>query len=83
MYLLKILHHCADCTRRCVLLCLCVCVYLRAVCCSGSPLGSFLEVHGEEEEAAAEEAEDKENAVVIEDIGAMQCTDTRRCKRNA
>ena len=37
------------------------CVRTRMYVLSGSPLGSFLEVHGEEEAAAAE-SDDKENA---------------------
>ena len=49
--------------------------FLLYVCVSGSPLGSFLEVHGEEEAAAAEndEKENEETQVVI-DKGTLDAT---------
>ena len=48
------------------------------MCVAGSPLGSFLEVHGEEEEAAAAENEDKENeeTQVVIDKGTLDAIDS-------
>ena len=52
------------------------------MCVSGSPLGSFLEVHGEEEEAAAAENEDKENeeTQVVIDKGAFDAIERLRLR---